>query len=534
MRRRAVFASLSRTVGLAFSLLGAATAVASPPGPPSQLGHVTFAASCTAPAQKSVVTGVALLHSFQYTESEAAFKKATSEDPKCAMAFWGKAMALYHQLWDFPKAETLQEGREDIKKAQALNAPTERERGYIAAAVAFFEAAGDPPHEARRKVYSQALEQLYRANPEDVNAGAFYALSLISLAEDNVEAKENRKKAIAILDPLFEKNPDHPGVAHYLIHAADTPELAPQGLAAARRYAKIAPDSSHALHMPSHIFVRRGFWQDSIASNIAARASAEREVASGAAEIHYETHTLDFLNYSYLQSGNEAKARDAVAAIARVPHISAHEHMMHEAPLLARTALELHRWKAAAGLAPEGVPETAVDAVYFARTIGKARLGDAAGARAEFAKLQQAAAEREKRQRSEGYPVREGEATDVAEARAWVMFAEGKHSDAVKQLRATAEREEARGVDSLAIPAREMLGDMLLEMHDAAQAASAYEAALKDSPNRFDSLYGAAKAAEAAGNKESAREYFAQLQEMCGTGADRPELAEARIFLAQK
>jgi hypothetical protein len=541
MRNRSGVAAVALVAAMTMIVLtgavvsaGLVSAKAVPGQEASQLGSVAFASSCNATAQSSVVTGVALLHSFQYTESEAAFSKAAGQDSKCAMANWGEAMALYHQLWDFPNAATLAKGRADIEKAQALGAPTERERGYIAAAAAFFEATGEPSHAARRTAYSEALAKLYKAEPDDVNAGAFYALSLISLAEDEVDAAANRKKAIAVLDPLFENNPNHPGVAHYLIHAADTPELAAQGLAAARRYAQIAPDSSHALHMPSHIFVRRGLWQDAIASNIAAQASAHREVAAGKAEIHYETHTLDFLNYSYLQSGNEARAREAVAAIAGVPHISEHDLKMHQAPLAARTALELHRWSEAAALPAKGVPEMSADAVYFARAIGKARLGDASGASAELAEMQRAVAQREKRAHGEGYVVRAGEATDLAEAKAWLTFAQGHADEAIEQMRAAAVREETNGVNSLTMPAREMLGDMLLESHHAEQALAEYRTALKNSPNRFDAIYGAGKAAEAAGDKESAREYFAQLQENCGAAGDRPELAEAKALMAEK
>jgi len=238
-----------------------------------QLGKVDFPTSCTAEVQPLLERGLALLHSFQYTESEKTFADASTRDPKCAIAHWGKAMATYLQIWEFPNDKTLKGGRKEIEKAQKLHPPLPREQDFINAAAAFFQNKSKMSHAARIQAYSSALERLHAQSPADVEISAFYALSLIALAEEDVDNIANRKKAISILDPLLQSRPDHPGVAHYLIHAADRPEFASQGLEAARRYAAIAPDSAHALHMPSHIFVRLGLWQDSIASNIAANTS---------------------------------------------------------------------------------------------------------------------------------------------------------------------------------------------------------------------------------------------------------------------
>src|SRR5882672_3209391 len=219
--------------------------------PPDQLGNVNFPTSCTAEVQPTLEKGVALLHSFQYKESEKTFADAATREPKCAIAHWGKAMALFHQLWDFPDDKTLKEGRKDIEKAQKLRSANPREQGFINAAAAFYQKKSKMTHAERTQAYSSALEKLHAQSPGDVEISAFYALSLVSLAEEDVDTTSNLKKAISILDPLLQQHPDHPGVAHYMIHATDRPEFAAQGLEAARRYAAIAPDSSHALHMPS-------------------------------------------------------------------------------------------------------------------------------------------------------------------------------------------------------------------------------------------------------------------------------------------
>jgi len=289
---------------------------------PDQLGKVNFPTSCDPQAQITIAKGVALLHSFQYQQSEQTFEESAKQDSQCAMAQWGKAMALDHQLWDFPSARTLQEGRQDIEEAEKLSAGTEREREYIAAAAAFYQDNSSLTHTARVQAYSSAMEKVHADNPRDTNAAALYALSLVALAEYGEQDLANRKKALAILNPLFISDPDNPGVAHYIIHASDTPELAPAGLDAARRYAQIAPDSSHALHMPSHIFTRLGLWQESIDSNIAAIASAAKATEMHMAESHYQTHAMDFLSYAYLQSGQEAKARSVISDLNTVPGAS--------------------------------------------------------------------------------------------------------------------------------------------------------------------------------------------------------------------
>ena len=502
--------------------------------PTDQLGKVSFPTSCTSEAQPTIEKGVALLHSFQYTESEKTFADAAAREPKCAMAHWGKAMALFHQLWDFPDDKTLKEGRKDIEKAQKLHPANAREQGFVNAAAAFFQKKLKMTHAERKQAYSTALEHFYSENSGDAEIGSFYALSFVSLAEEDVDTTANLKKAISILDPLLQKHPGHPGVAHYLIHATDRPEFAAQGLEAARRYAAIAPDSSHALHMPSHIFVRLGLWQDSITSNLAATASAAHATEMHQAEFHYQTHALDFLSYSYLQSGQEAKAREVIEHSNHVVGASDEDKADHHAYLAARTALELHRWKEAAALPVPAIRKKWTDTTYWARAIGAARSGDVAGAESDLKELTQLVAGREKRSKKSGYTVSTEKATDLREAEAWLAFAKGKPDEALQELRAAAGHQDKNGGESVGTPAREMLADMLLELKRPAEAIAEYKTVLKTSPNRFDALLGAARSAQATGDSSGAQSFYAKLAEICGPRADRPELAEVKTYLAQK
>jgi tetratricopeptide (TPR) repeat protein len=323
-------------------------------------------------------------------------------------------------------------------------------------------------------------------------------------------------------------------VAHYLIHATDRPELAEQGLAAARRYAAIAPDSPHALHMPSHIFVRLGLWQDSIASNIASNASAAHAAEMHKAESHYQTHAMDFLNFSYLQSGQEAKAREVIEHANHIVGASEASKAEDHAYLAARTALELHRWKEAASLTAPGAPKDRQDTTQWARAIGAARNGDVAAAGSAVKELTKSVAERRKQARKSGYNVPKEKATDLAEAEAWLAFAQRKTGPALQELRAAADRQDKNGGDSVGIPAREMLADMLLELKRPSDALTEYKIVLTIAPNRFDALLGAGRAAQAAGNTSGAQAFYAKLTEVCPAGADRPELAEAKTVLAQK
>jgi tetratricopeptide (TPR) repeat protein len=502
------------------------------------LGKVSFPTSCSPDAQKPFDRAVALLHSFQYEESKSGFADAAQKDTQCAMAFWGQAMSLYHELWEHPDAGTIKNGSALIDKAKAIGAKTPREREFIDAVAAFYEPGDGLDYTARSSAYVKAMEGVYNHNPNDGEAAAFYALSLIALPAHDPDLA-NRKKAIAILDKLFTSEPDHPGVIHYLIHASDTPQLAPLGLEAARRYARIAPSSAHALHMPSHIFTRLGLWQESIESNVASAAAAEKMTARHLEGASYQLHAMDFLSYAYLQSGQDAKAARTVDEVKSVPGATAEELMNSEIMLAARDSLELHQWKEAASLATHWQNDQMKDLsagqridLYAASAVGAARSGDAKGARVDLEKLKQAHAEW--RAKNKGYAKREDQENDLLEAEAWLAFAEGRTPEAVKLLGNVADEEDKKGVDSLTMPAREMLGDMLLGLHESGAALAAFEASLAEAPNRFDSLYGAAQAAEFSGAQEKAKSYYAKLVEVCSHGdSGRPELHEAKTYLAQ-
>lgn len=535
---------MKAAIGLFCALCCATSLSAAPPlrhnskskqaGASERLGSVNFATSCSPDAQKTFNTALALLHNFQYQEAEQTFTQITQQDPTCAMAYWGKAMSLYHQLWDWPNADTLKEGHDDTMQAQKLRAQTERERMYIVAAGVFFQNNPNLSKASRIKAYSDWMGRIFTKNPDDVNAGAFYALSLITLQGEKSDEDANRKQAIDILDKLMAVAPNNPGVLHYLIHAADTPELASQGLVAARRYAKIAPDSSHALHMPSHIFVRLGLWQEAIDSNIAAAAAAAQATQAGKADASYQFHAMDFLNYAYLQSGQAAKAQDIVNQLKNVPGASANDIASETVWLTARNALELHNWKAAASVDVSNLKPDSLESVYFVRAIGAARSGDAAGTQQNVQLMNQAGPKPADSMSSQGYGSDSGDGIGQQEAQAWLYYAQGKSQDAIKAMLAAAKKEEADGVDSLNMPAREMLGDMLLEMKKPAEALAEYKRALAESPNRFDSLYGAAQAAQLAGRTTEAHGYLAKLVKTCAPDADRPELQQARTELATK
>ena len=506
-----------------------------------QLGTVHFPVSCTPAAQQTFEKGVALLHSFWYEEAEKTFVEAEKEDSACAMAHWGVAMSLWHQLWDWPKEDTLKRGAAELAKAANPPAKTERERDYIAAARAFYthagHAKGDTDHEARARAYSDAMEKVYTSFPDDHEAAAFYALSLIASEPDNDTTFANRKKAGAILEKLFDAEPDHPGIAHYLIHTYDKPQLAQLGLPAARRYAAIAPSSPHALHMPSHIFERVGDWPDDITSNLASIAATRKTAAMHMGGESHQFHAMDFLIYAYLQSGREDEAAKWIAEVKTLPEMKMGDMDMRAfamAKFPAMYALEMHRWDDAAHLevvAASGPGDHAY--TYWAKAIGSVRSGDLAAAKKDVAEID--AIRKDYVARHKTYAA---ESTEMVEneASAWVMHAEGKNDEAVALLRKVADHEDAVGEEQTSIPAREMLADMLLEMRKPDLALAEYQDDLKFNPRRFNGLYGAAQAAEISGKASEASEYYALLVKTCEGGASaRPELAKARqAVVAQK
>jgi hypothetical protein len=480
------------------------------------LGKISFPNSCAPVVQPDLVMGIMLLHSFQYSAAEQTFARVPKSDPRCAMAYWGMAMTAYHPLWEGAPEKALVKGHGYLEKIQPDWPISAREHEYINAIGIIFSASHKLDNE-RVVSYSRALGELHKHYPEDGEATAFYALSLLALPKG--EETDTRQQAIAILNKLSAEQPEHPGAVHYLIHAADTPELAPQGLAAARRYAKIAPDSSHALHMPAHIFVRLGLWQESIDSDLAAATAAAQATQQHMGEAHYQFHAMDFLDYSYLQMGEEAKARQIIEDLNKVPGAGAEEIENFRITFVTRNILELHHWKQGLELKPEG-DAYHQQLIYATRSIAAARSGDRKAAVDNYNALKKIL----KSQRDNGSKLEDFRREEVA---AWIDFAKGKGGKAVKLLRATADKQDHGDPGGFNVPAREMLADMLLELHQPAQALAEYEAVLKFAPNRFNGLYGAVTSAEMAGDPGKAKTYYSQLQKNCAPQADREELRQA-------
>ena len=502
-----------------------------------KLGKVSFPISCSGGEQSEFERGVALLHSFWYEEAEKSFKQIAASDATCAMAYWGQAMSIYRPLWVRLTAADLKRGRELMEKAEIAAAKTQRERDYIAALSTLYQADDKLEYHERSVAYCQAMQKVHQQYPKDDEAGVFYALALLASAPEGDTSLKNPREAIALLNEIFKEEPNHPGVAHYLIHAADNPQLAELGLPAARRYAEIAPASPHALHMPGHIFARLGLWQEDIRSNLASLAAARQPSAMHVGAEH-QVHAMDFLEYAYLQIGDDAKAKAMVDQLLAIrpedvdPGLDGYLNKML-AHFPAMYALETHDWKAAETLSVRAGVEPYYQATtYWARAVGAGHLRDAT--RAKDAVEHYDATVEATRKTKNAFRA-EYMASDGDQARAWLLFAEGKDNEAVSLLRLVADKQDAQGKGEVELPAREMLGDMLLEMGRTRDALREYEKSLKTDPNRFNGLYGAAHAAELSGRPEVAARYSAQLLENCRNtpSSERPELFRARALLAK-
>ena len=503
------------------------------------LGTVSFETTCSAEVSDAFERAVALLHSFGYEVAREAFNGVAGRDPSCGIAHWGAAMTYYHPLWAPPTPDELAAGRAAAERAAAVGAKSNRERRYIEAIGAFFEGA-DTPYAARAKAYTAAMDRLAAAHATDDEAQIFLALALLGTAPPNDTTYAQQKRAAAILNPLVSRLPEHPGILHYTIHAFDVPELAHLALDAARSYAKVAPASPHALHMPSHIFTRLGLWQECIASNLDSAAAARAQAGKhpGAASFN-ELHALDYLAYAYLQLGDDEAARKAVERVQQAVQFDqanvAAAYAAAAAP--ARFALERRDWRAAAALRIPAVlqPLERVGYVkgvtYFANAIGAARSGDPAAARLAAGELGKLHAALAKAPPAGPYDwAGQVEAMHLA-AQAWTDFAEGRTEEAATLLTKAAEKEELVGkhpvTPGAVLPARELLGDLLLELERPADALAAYERSLKDSPRRLNTLAGAVHAAERAGDGERARRYAGELKALCGD-CKRPAAPRAK------
>jgi hypothetical protein len=502
----------------------------------AQVGIVHFSSSCLAAEQKPVERGVAMLHSFWYEEAEKQFQQIEKDDPKCAIAHWGVAMSLWHQLWNRPDIAVLDRGGAELKSAKSLPG-TPREKDYIAALSKFYEHPRKP-YQKRVTAYSKAMEKVYAKNPDDHEAAAFYALSLLAAEPDHDKTNSNRKQAAAVLEKLFAEEPSHPGVAHYLIHTYDKPEMAQLGLPAARKYAELAPAAPHALHMPAHIFARLGLWQDDIDSNARSIAATQKEAAEHMGGEGHQFHAMDFLVYAYLQTGREQDAQKIIDEVRAMPPMHDMYGMGFDPRMFALSSfpasyeLELHHWNEAAQLTPvSGAGDYDQSVTYTARAIGAARSGNVEQARKEIARLegiQKKLASNKKKNQGEY----DGVGDELVEANAWLAYAEGRYDEALRSLRAMADKEEGEAEASQGIPEHEMLGDMLLESKHPEEALVEYETTLKTNPGRFDALYGAAQAAEQTGKHDKANDYLAKLVKNCeGATSERAELKHAREIL---
>ena len=464
------------------------------------------------------------------------------------MAHWGAAMSSFQQIWGRPGEAGMTSGWKEMQLAQAdatSRAVTPLERDYIAALSDFFR-PGPAKYPARIAAYSDAMGKLYAANQGNVDAGAFYALSLMAAKTPTDDTVDQERKAMDVLKPLFARYPDNPGVDHYIIHACDNPMMAADGLAAADHYGEIAQSGPHAFHMPGHIYARLGLWQKDIASQLGSIAASDEAAKHGESGLMDEPHSYDFLSYAYLQSGQEVQARETIGRLSSALDMidsmpsMAGGHMAGMIPyyrskLRIFYALETRDWKAAAALEPAaGSPPMIAAETYWARSEGHGRLHQPEQARADLARFDALLVEIRKSPQSY---MAEGSGPVMArdEISAWVAFASGHEAEALKLMGEAADLQDKVGQDEVDIPAREMLADMLLEYHHPQQALSTYETALKLSPNRFNGLYNAGYAAELTGDKSKAQFYYAALLKSTGNGADskRPELAHAKSLVSE-
>ena len=506
-----------------------------PAGEPEKLGKVNFPISSDAAAQLQFNRAVAMLHSFWYEKANEEFAAIAKRDPACGMAYWGIAMTLYHPIWEAPGPAALKQGSEAVAKAKSAAPKTKREWDYIAAIETFYKDSDKLDHHTRALAYEKAMEQLQARYPDDREAAIFYALALQGTELPTDKTYANQKKAGAILEKIFAEQPDHPGVAHYIIHAYDYPPLAEHALVAARSYAKIAPDSPHALHMPSHIFTRLGLWQESIESNLASEAAAKKYNAPG-----NELHAQDYLVYAYLQGAQDHAARNVIdTAPPPIKDDPQYFNALYATgTMAARYAVERHQWKEAAALTvppnifPGGRYAWAEANIHFARALGTSHIGETESAKKELQQLESL-----RDTLVEAHEKYWADQVDIQReiGTAWLTLAEGKNEEALRQMQHDVDHEDSTDkhpvTPGVLLPARELLGEMLLELKQPGEALVQFEGTLRTAPNRYNALSGAARSAKLSGNSDKTKTYYANLLAICEhADADRPELREARRF----
>ena len=508
-----------------------------------KVGEVGFPVSCSAAAQQQFTRAVALLHSFWYEEAVKAFTGVAETDPSCAMAYWGVAMSNWYPLWYPPSAAALKAGSDAVAKAQSIDAKTDRERDYIDAIATFYRDSDKLDNRTRSVAYEKAMQQVYSRYPDDREAGVFYALALNATALPTDKTYANQEKAAKILQRVFAEQPNHPGAAHYLIHSYDSAPLANLGLPAAICYADIAPSVPHALHMPSHIFTRVGQWQNSIDSNRASADAGQNYAAKvfGPGVVWDQTlHAMDYLEYSYLQTGQDGEAKRVLDQLMSyqkaIPSSLAAAYAIAAIP--ARYAVERQNWAEAATLpeprttSPGNEYPWTAPMITYARALGAAHTGDFAGAQAEIGKLEAA------RDALTQNTYWAGQVdVEARSASAVLAQAQGRKDEALTLMRSAANLEDASDKHPVTpgsiVPARELLGDMLLEANQPAEALAEYERSLNSAPNRFHGLAGAAAASERAGDAAKAKLYREKLVQVAAADSDRPELLTAKRFLAE-
>ena len=499
-----------------------------------KLGTVNFETSCKPEAQRLFNQGMLYQHSFWYRASQNVFEDVLKADPQCGIAYWGIALSMLWNPHVPTPAKNLADGAAMIAKGKSLGAGTQRERDYLDALGVMYADFDKVDHRTRIVAYAKAMEQLAQRYPNDDEAQIHYALALNTSASAADKTYANQIKGAAILEPIAKRQPQHPGVAHYLIHLYDYPSIAEKGLDAARRYAKIAPAAAHAQHMPSHIFTRVGYWDESIASNIAAARAAK-----AAKDYHDQLHSMDYQVYANLQLGQDTKAKALIDEMTGITGFTetylVGPYALAASP--ARYALERGDWKAAAELQVRPSPLAHVQAItHFARALGAARSGNPEDAKADIARLGEL---RDKlRDAKDSYWSGQVDIQSQV-ASAVVLFAEGKRDDGLKAMSIAADAEDKTEkhpvTPRVPKPARELYGVLLLERGMAQEALLAFEATLKKEPNRLGAYVGAAKAAEKAGDTAQAREYYKKVVAIASDAdKSRIEVDEARAFLTKK